>query len=326
MRYLITGACGFIGSNFIEYLLKWEPDARIIAYDKLTYAGNTRNLSGEDKIHCGEDFDMHYTALLDPRILFVVADICHRLRVERYVEMCDYIINFAAETHVDNSIENQTPFLQSNYIGVGVLLDAARRYNKPMLQVSTDEVYGSKINGKWLENAPLNPSSPYAASKAASDLLCLAHYKTYGTKVIITRCCNNYGPKQHPEKFIPKAILSGLRGKEMPIYGNGLNQRQWIFVEDHCRALFPYLIGGGRYGKIYNIGTPDIITNMEMLKSLSQFIPTTAYQYVEDRLGHDWRYAVNYDIISRLGWNPTISLEDGLKYTVQWYKENYETV
>jgi len=317
---LVTGGAGFIGSNFIRYFLRRNKDFILINLDKLTYAGNPDNLN--DMEDC-------------PRYHFVKGDICNYELVNYIFRKFkpEYIINFAAESHVDRSIANPSVCAGTNILGTMTLLENAQHLwgkcppkGKRFIQVSTDEVYGSTASPDdyFLEESPLAPNSPYAASKASADLMIRAFSKTYGLPAIITRCCNNYGPFQHTEKFIPVCITHALQDKPIPIYGDGRNVREWIHVLDHCVALIRVLFYG-EPGQIYNIGTGEEICNLELagkvLKALGK--PEDLIQPVTDRPGHDVRYALNsYKIRSHLCWNNKYKLEDGLAHTIQWYKAN----
>ncbi len=307
MKILITGGCGFIGSNFIIHTLQKYPGDSIINLDKLTYAGNQENLA---EIAGNSNYS------------FVRGDICNQKTVYRVMKGCDAVINFAAESHVDRSITGPEPFLQTNFFGVGVLLEACQKLKiSRFLQISTDECYGSIARGSAEEDAPLRPSSPYSASKAAADLLCLAYHITHRLPVLITRSTNNYGPRQYPEKLIPLFISLALSGKPLPLYGSGGNQRDWLFVDDNCRAI-DLVLRQGKEGFVYNIGSGNNLTNMEIAKSLLALLdaPLSLIQSVPDRLGHDWRYAVNWNRIKALGWQPRVNFKKSLKITVDWYR------
>jgi dTDP-glucose 4,6-dehydratase len=315
VRLLIAGGAGFIGSNFIRYMLGAHADWQIVNVDKLTYAGNLANL---------KDFDG------DERYEFVRADICDAPRIEEIVaaERPDAIVNFAAETHVDRSINDPSLFLKTNVLGTQVLLEAARRQGiARYVQISTDEVYGSLgTEGKFSEGSPLRPNSPYAASKTAGDLLARAWFKTYGVPVIVTRCSNNYGPYQFPEKLIPFFITLLRENKPVPVYGDGMNVRDWIHVDDHSRAIDAVLLRG-RPGEIYNIGGGNERTNIEITKLLCSFTgkPESLMKFVPDRPGHDRRYAIDDTKVRRdLGIVPRVPFEEGLRETVRWYLENEE--
>jgi dTDP-glucose 4,6-dehydratase len=310
---LITGGAGFIGSNFIHYVMDHHPDYRIINVDKLTYAGNLENL---------KDIEAN------PNYTFVKADICNVNAINGVFSSyaIDYIINFAAESHVDRSIEDPSIFLKTNILGTQVLLDAARKYGvKKFVQISTDEVYGSLGPiGCFTEDTPLSPNSPYSASKASADMLVMAYYRTYGLPVNITRCSNNYGPYQFPEKLIPLFVTNALSDKELPLYGDGKNIRDWIYVEDHCSAV-DLVLHKGVEGEVYNIGGHSEKANIEITELILDYLgkPHTLIKYVKDRLGHDRRYAIDCSKIERdLGWKPAYSFEDGMKKTIRWYIDN----
>ncbi len=312
MKILVTGGAGFIGSNFVCYILRQHPDWEVTNLDKLTYAGNLENLTDVEG---------------SPRYQFVKGDIADRELVDKLLKQgFDVVVNFAAESHVDRSIMDSSPFIKTNVQGAQVLLEGARQHGvKLFLQVSTDEVYGSLgMSGKFTEESPLLPNSPYAACKAAADCLCRAYYHTYGLPVIITRCSNNYGPFQFPEKLIPLVITNALEGKEIPIYGDGLNVRDWIHVEDHCRAI-DLIIQQGKPGEIYNIGGNCEKTNLELVKRILDIMskPDSLITFVGDRLGHDQRYALETLKVEReLDWRAATSFEEGLSETVQWYIDN----
>jgi len=308
MRLLVTGGAGFIGSNFIHYILHKYPDWQITNLDKLTYASNLENL---------KDIESH------PGYHFIKGDITDRqLIAELLNNGFEVVVNFAAESHVDRSIMDATPFIETNIKGTQVLLEGIRQHPvKKFIQVSTDEVYGSIENGSFTEESPLSPSSPYSASKAAADLLCLAYYHTYGVPVIITRCSNNFGPYQFPEKLIPLAITNVLEDQSIPIYGDGLNVRDWIYVEDHCRAL-EAVIQKGQPGQIYNIAGSAEKTNLELIHILLNIMgrPKELTTFIKDRPGHDRRYSLDASKITQeLGWKPLCPFEKALKNAVEWY-------
>ncbi len=312
LKLLVTGGAGFIGSNFVQYALREHSEWNITNLDKLTYAGNLENL---------KDIEAN------PQYSFVKGDISDRVLIDDLLRQgFDMIVNFAAESHVDRSIMDSSPFIKTNIEGTQVLLDAAREHGVGrFLQVSTDEVYGSLgTTGKFTEETPIEPNSPYSASKAASDLLCRAYHHTHGLPVMITRCSNNYGPFQFPEKLVPLLITNALENREIPVYGDGLNVRDWIHTEDHCRALVS-VIQKGKPGGVYNVGADNEKTNLELVKSILDIMgkPHSLIQFVTDRPGHDRRYAVdNSKIESETGWKPGISFEEGLRQTVQWYIQN----
>ena len=316
MKILVTGGAGFIGSNFIRQALACpEPgNLSVVNLDKLTYAGNLENLKEVEH---------------DPRYIFVHGDICDAEVVNRAVTAGDgveVIVNFAAESHVDRSIEDPSSFLRTNVLGTQVLLDAARRHGiGRYIQVSTDEVYGSLgAEGLFHEETPLSPHSPYSASKAAADLLVQAYGHTYGLPVCITRCSNNYGPYQFPEKLIPLTIANALADLPLPVYGNGLNIRDWIHVEDHCRGILSVLLHG-RSGEVYNFGGQSELTNLQVIREILAILgkPEGLMRFVDDRPGHDWRYAMDITKVQReLGWSPRWAFADGIQATVRWYLDN----
>jgi len=315
MRILVTGGCGFIGSNFIRYILKHYKPAYISNVDVLTYAGNLANLEGVAEDH-GDRYE------------FFKADIANADQIDAL--MTDHafyaVINFAAESHVDRSINDPANFIHTNMIGTSVLLDCARRHGvQRFVQISTDEVYGSLgKSGKFTEQSPLDPSSPYSASKAGADLLALASYKTYGQEVIVTRCSNNYGPYQFPEKLIPLMIIKAMRDEPLPVYGDGKNVRDWIHVDDHCAGVVAALFEG-KPGTIYNFGGSQEMVNLEVVKLILKKLdkPETLISFVTDRLGHDRRYAIDSSFSQReLSWKPRQNFERGLAETIQWYIDN----
>ncbi|HWP46894.1 MAG TPA: dTDP-glucose 4,6-dehydratase [Candidatus Limnocylindrales bacterium] len=309
---LVTGGAGFIGSNFVLYLLEKYPQFHIINLDKLTYAGNLDNLKSVEN---------------HPNYTFIKGDICDEKLVEEIVAGgVDYLINFAAESHVDRSITDPGIFVRTNVLGTQVLLEAAKKYGvKKYIQISTDEVYGSlDKEGYFTEISPLAPNSPYSASKASADLLVRAYYKTFGLNVNITRCSNNYGPYQFPEKLIPLMISNALEGKELPVYGDGLHVRDWLYVEDHCRAI-DAVMQRGKPGEIYNIGGGNEKTNLEIVRLILQELnkPESLIRFVKDRPGHDRRYAIDSSKIQReLDWRPCYDFTGGLKLTIRWYLEH----
>ncbi len=315
MVLLVTGGAGFIGSNFILYQLKKHPEDRIICLDKLTYAGNLETLKDVKDNH---------------KFRFIKADICDKEAVAKAFseENPDIVINFAAESHVDRSINDTGIFMQTNIIGTQILLDACRKHGIRFHQISTDEVYGDlpieETDLFFSENTNLSPSSPYSASKASADLITLSYYKTYRLPVTITRCSNNYGSYQYPEKLIPLTILSALENKPVPVYGNGRNVRDWIYVEDHCKAV-DLVIRNGEAGEIYNIGGSSEKSNIEVVSKILEIMdkPKSLISYVPDRPGHDRRYAVDYSKIEKeLLWQPETDFEYGLEKTVEWYIQN----
>jgi dTDP-glucose 4,6-dehydratase len=315
VRILVTGGCGFIGSNFIRYILQHYKPAYVTNVDVLTYAGNPANLDGVVEEH-GERYE------------FFKADIANFDQMDAIMTEHQFfaVLNFAAESHVDRSINSPLNFIHTNVVGTSVLLDAARRHGvQRFIQISTDEVYGSLgKSGKFSELSPLSPSSPYSASKAGADLLAISCYKTYGQEVIVTRCSNNYGPYQFPEKLIPLMIIKGLRNEPLPVYGDGLNVRDWIHVQDHCAAVVAALFEG-KPGAIYNFGGGNEMVNLEtvklILKKLSK--PESLISFVTDRLGHDRRYAIDCSFAQReLKWKPLRNFEQGLEETIQWYVDH----
>ncbi|KKM13021.1 spore coat protein [Clostridiales bacterium PH28_bin88] len=314
MKILVTGGAGFIGSNFIHYLLREHPDWHIVNLDKLTYAGNLENLSDVQD---------------DPRYTFVHGDVADRELVNSLFEQekFDLIAHLAAESHVDRSILDASPFIETNVKGTQVLLEAAKQYGvQKFLLVSTDEVYGSlgPDDPAFTEENPLKPNSPYSASKASADLLARAYFVTFGVPVVITRCSNNYGPYQHPEKFIPTIILNALADQPIPVYGDGLNVRDWIHVEDHCRAL-DLAMKKGEPGQVYNIGANNEHTNLDIVRTILKIMgkPETLITFVQDRPGHDRRYAINpAHTEAALSWQPSVDFYTGLTDLIAWYTAN----
>jgi len=315
---LITGGMGFIGSNFIRYLLYLNQDFKVINVDKLTYAGNPENLINIDKKYPNE-------------YIFYKTDICNFGIINKIVnkENIDYIINFAAESHVDRSIDNPSLCCETNFFGTQNLLNVARKNKiKKFLQISTDEVYGS-LNFEdppFTETTSLSPNSPYSASKASADLLVRAYCKTFNLPINITRCSNNYGPYQFPEKLIPLMVNNALNNKDLPIYGKGFNVRDWIHVKDHCKGISKVLLDG-KVGETYNIGGDSEMANIDLVKKILKILnkSESLITFVKDRPGHDLRYAINHQkITDQLNWKPEINIEDGLKMTVQWYQDNNE--
>jgi dTDP-glucose 4,6-dehydratase len=310
---LVTGGAGFIGSNFIHYLIKEYPGIKVINLDLLTYAGNLENLKDVEN---------------SPDYRFIKGDIADAKLVNEVVAGAAYIVNFAAESHVDRSIEDPSVFIRTNIMGTQVLLDAAKKHGtERYLQVSTDEVYGSLgSTGYFTEGTPIAPNSPYSASKAGADLLVRAYYETYGMPVLITRCSNNYGPYQFPEKLIPFFIKRLLNNQTVPVYGDGLNVRDWLHVEDHCKAI-DLVLQQGKIGEVYNIGGNNEMTNIEITKLVLTGLnkPEAMIEYVKDRLGHDRRYAIDSTKLqSELGWKPQISFAEGITQTIAWYLNNRE--
>lgn len=313
---LVTGGAGFIGSNYVYYMLEKHPDYRIVCIDKLTYAGNLETLRG---------------AMESENFRFVKADITDREAVYRLFEEEGFsaVVNFAAESHVDRSIEEPEVFLKTNILGTQVLLDACRKYgNIRYHQVSTDEVYGDLPLDRpdlfFTEETPIHTSSPYSASKASADLLVMAYYRTYGLPVTVSRCSNNYGPYHFPEKLIPLMIINALNKKELPVYGEGLNVRDWLYVRDHCKAI-DMIVEKGRIGEVYNIGGHNERTNIDVVKTIIKILgrDESLIRYVTDRPGHDLRYAIDpTKIKNELGWEPETTFEEGIQLTVKWYLAN----
>ena len=307
MKLLVTGGAGFIGSNFVRYILTKYKSCEIVVLDKLTYAGNISNLKD---------------VITD--IEFVTGDICNEAAVNRSAKDCDCVINFAAETHVDRSIIDSAAFVRTDVMGTRVLLEAAKDEQVELyIQVSTDEVYGSIGKGSFTETDVLNPSSPYAASKAGADLLVLSYFKTYDFPCVITRSSNNYGPYQHPEKMIPRFITSAIKNHPLTIYGQGDNIRDWIHVADNCKAI-DFVRERGTPGETYNIGAGNEKKNLEVTKSILQLLgkPLSLLIFTADRPGHDYRYSLDCSKIQSLGWSPETTFEDGLAQTVSWYQDN----
>lgn len=312
---LVTGGAGFIGSNFIYYELEKHPDRRIVCLDALTYAGNLETLE---------------RALKSKNFRFVKGDITDRKAVEALFEeeSFDAVVNFAAESHVDRSIDEPEVFLKTNILGTQVLLDACRKRDIRFHQVSTDEVYGDLPLDRpelfFTEETPIHTSSPYSASKASADLIVMAYFRTYGAKVTISRCSNNYGPYHFPEKLIPLIIANALEEKELPVYGEGKNVRDWLYVRDHCKAI-DLILEKGRLGEVYNIGGHNEKTNLEVVKTVLKILGKSEdlIRFVKDRPGHDMRYAIDpTKIRNELGWYPETTFEEGIKKTIQWYLDN----
>lgn len=316
MNIIITGGAGFIGSNFVFHMLRFHPEDRIICLDKLTYAGNLSTLA---------------PVMDKPNFRFVKADICDRKAVYQLFEeeKPDIVVNFAAESHVDRSIENPSIFLETNIMGTAVLMDACRKYGiQRYHQVSTDEVYGDLPLDRpdlfFTETTPIHTSSPYSSSKASADLLVLAYHRTYGLPVTISRCSNNYGPYHFPEKLIPLMIINALHDQPLPVYGDGLNVRDWLYVEDHCRAI-DLIIHKGTVGEVYNVGGHNEMKNIDIVKLICKALhkPESLIQYVTDRKGHDRRYAIDpTKIHAELGWLPETKFADGIQKTIQWYLQH----
>jgi dTDP-glucose 4,6-dehydratase len=313
LRLLVTGAAGFIGSNFVRMIVNGELQAisTVKVLDKLTYAGVKENLRAAEQIS---------------KYQFTQGDICDPIMVNELISGIDAIVNFAAESHVDRSIAGAADFVQTNIVGVQVLLDAIKSSGRQIrfLQVSTDEVYGSIDEGSWTEDSPLQPNSPYSASKASGELLARSYNRTHGMDVVITRCSNNYGTHHFPEKLIPLFITNLIEGKKVPVYGTGENVRDWLHVDDHCRGIYQVLMNG-RSGEVYNIGGGRELTNNEITSLILEAMEAdeTSIEYVEDRKGHDLRYSVDWSKINReLGYEPQVKFEDGLRETIQWYRDS----
>jgi len=313
LRLLVTGGAGFIGSNFVRMISNGKlpeiSDVKIL--DKLTYAGDKSNLSSDSKVFNDD---------------FFFGDICDPLLVKELLNNVDVVINFAAESHVDRSIDSATEFVKTNVVGVQVLLDAIKASGRKIrfVQVSTDEVYGSIESGSWDENCPLLPNSPYSATKAGGELLARSYHRTHGLDVVITRCSNNYGIHHFPEKLIPLFITNLLEGKKVPVYGNGKNVRDWLHVDDHCRGIHAALMNG-KSGEVYNIGGGRELTNLEITHLILEAMGAdeSSIEYVEDRKGHDLRYSVDWSKINHeLGYEPQVKFEDGLRDTIEWYRNN----
>ncbi len=318
MKHLITGGAGFIGTNYIRYILERYPNDEVLCVDKLTYAGNYDNIS---------EF------MTESRFRFKRTDICDRESVYETVGEYepDCIVNFAAESHVDRSVETPEVFLETNILGTSVLLDAVNKFGiKRFHQVSTDEVYGDlpidRPDLKFDESSPIKPSSPYSASKASADMLCLSYHRTYGTPITVSRCSNNLGPYQFPEKLIPLMIIKALGDEALPVYGDGKNVRDWLYVTDHCRAV-DMIVRNGRIGEVYNIGGSNERSNIDVVRRILDELgkPDSLITYVKDRLGHDRRYAINSEKLQKeLGWKPTEDFSESIGKTVKWYCDNPE--
>lgn len=307
MKVLVTGGAGFIGSNYVHHHLENNPDDEIVVLDKLTYAGRPENLNGAPQ----------------DRFELVEADICDRETVRRLVGECDAIVNFAAESHVDRSIESPGEFITTDVFGTFVLLEAARDSGIRHLQISTDEVYGSIDEGSFTEQSPIEPSSPYSASKAGGDLIVGAFHHTYDADSLIVRASNNFGPQQHPEKLIPLTILNALHGDAIPVYGDGMQVRNWLFVRDFCSAI-DRVLEKGEAGQVYNVGGPDELPNIDVVKRILELTgrDESLITYVDDRLGHDVRYSLSSDRTEGLGWKAAVSFDEGIERTVAWYRDN----
>lgn len=309
MKLFVTGGAGFIGSNFIRYMLHKYPKYKIINYDKLTYAGNLDNLRDIEK---------------NPRYKFVKGDICDYKLVSKHTKGIDIIVNFAAETHVDRSILNADQFVRTDVNGTFSLLEAARLHKiKKFVHISTDEVYGSILKGSFTEKSPVQPNSPYSAAKASSDLLVRSYFVTYGLPAVITRCSNNYGPYQYPEKVIPLFVTNAMDGMSLPLYGDGKNVRDWLYVLDHCRGI-DIVLHKGKDGDVYNIGGGVEMTNIALTKTVLKIMgkSQSLIKKVSDRPGHDRRYSIDCSKIKKLGYKPLYSFDKALKETIEWYMNN----
>ncbi len=311
-KILVTGGAGFMGSYFIKYLISKHPYIEIINFDALTYAGNLHNLD---------------TLVDNGRYKFIKGDITDINLLDKIVQdnNIELIVNFAAETHVDNSIKSPIKAVNTNVMGVASILEVVRKYNIELLQISTDEVFGTIDTGYFNELSPFAPNSPYSAGKAGGDLLCRAYNETYGTKVIVTHSCNVMGPNQYPEKLIPLAITNLIENKKIPLYGDGLNVREWIYVEDHSRAI-EYIIENGTQGEVYNIGTGYELTNLDLVTKILNNLNKDIDQieYVTDRLGHDRRYAIDSTKLRNLGWAPYFDFDTAIHKTIDWYREHQD--
>jgi dTDP-glucose 4,6-dehydratase len=307
MKLLVTGGAGFIGSTYVRRHLEERPEDEIVVLDKLTYAGRRENLEGTDA----------------SRLRFVAGDIADPDAVAEAIEGCDAVVNFAAESHVDRSIEDPGAFIQTDVYGTYVLLEAARDAGIRHLQISTDEVYGSIEEGSFTETSPIEPSSPYSASKAGGDLIVGAFQRTYGADALIVRASNNYGPRQHPEKLIPLCILNALAGDRLPVYGDGRQVRNWLFTEDFAAAI-DVVLDRGEAGEVYNVGGPEEMTNLEVIERILDLTgrDSSLIEHVGDRLGHDRRYSLASDRTEGLGWSATVGFDEGIRRTVDWYREN----
>jgi dTDP-glucose 4,6-dehydratase len=309
MRCFVTGGAGFIGSNYIHHLLATDPEAQVTNFDKLTYAGNQASLAEVED---------------DPRYTFVKGDVCDPAAVAEALPGHDVVVNFAAESHVDRSIHAGVDAVTTNTVGVAVLCDAARRAGvQRFLQVGTDEEYGTISQGSFRETDPLTPSSPYSAGKAGGSMVALSYARTHGLDVVVTRCTNNYGPYQFPEKVIPLFVTNLMDGLKVPLYGSGGNVRDWLFVTDHCRAI-DLVLRHGRTGEVYNVGAGNEVSNLELTRRLLAAFGAdeSMIEYVPDRLGHDWRYSVDSTKVRELGWEPAHDFETGLRETIEWYRAN----
>jgi dTDP-glucose 4,6-dehydratase len=311
VRLVVTGGAGFIGSNFVRYMLRRHDDVDIVNLDKLTYAGNLENLRDVEE---------------DPRYTFVHGDICDASVVAKALRGADAVVNFAAETHVDRSISGPQDFIRTDVLGTHTLLEAVRANEVPRyLQISTDEVYGSTETGAFTEESDLDPSSPYSASKAGGDLLVLAYHRTFGTPIVITRSSNNYGAYQYPEKIVPLFITNAIEGQPLPVYGDGRNVRDWLYVDDNCAAI-DLVLRDGVPGQVYNIGGGNEVQNLALTHRILDLLGKgeELIRYVADRPGHDRRYAIDCSKLRALGWSPEVTFEIGLARTVAWYRDHPE--
>jgi len=307
VRLLVTGGAGFIGSAYVRHRLERHPGDSVRVLDKLTYAGRRENLSGIDS----------------ERLEFVEGDIADGATVAAAIEGCDAVVNFAAESHVDRSIASAGEFIGTDVYGTYVLLEAARTSGIRQLQISTDEVYGSIAEGSFTERSPIEPSSPYSASKAGGDLIVRAFHHTHGADALICRASNNYGPRQHPEKLIPLCVLNALAGDPLPVYGDGMQVRNWLYVEDNCAAI-DVVLERGEAGEVYNVGGPDELPNIEVVKRILELTgrDESLIEHVSDRPGHDRRYSLSSERLRGLGWRPEVDFAAGIARTVEWYREN----
>jgi len=307
VKLLVAGAAGFIGSNFVHRRLRVHPDDTVRILDKLTYAGRRENLDGAP----GDRWEL------------IEADICDRDAVRSAIDGCDAVVNFAAESHVDRSIMDPGAFITTDVFGSYVMLEAARDAGIRHLQISTDEVYGSIEEGSFTETSALNPSSPYSASKAGGDLIVSAFKETFGVDSLIIRASNNYGPRQHPEKLIPLVVLNALHGDSIPVYGDGMQVRNWLFVDDFCSAI-DAVLERGEAGEVYNVGGPEELPNIEVVRRILELTgrDESLISYVADRLGHDRRYSLSSDKLSELGWSAAVHFDEGIERTVSWYRDN----
>ena len=311
MRLVVTGGAGFIGSNFVRYVLRRYDDLEVVNLDKLTYAGNLENLRDVED---------------DPRYTFVNGDICDAVVVGEALRGADAVVNFAAETHVDRSISGPQDFIRTDVLGTHTLLEAVRELGVTRyLQISTDEVYGSTESGSFTEESELDPSSPYSASKAGGDLLVLAYHRTFGSPVLITRSSNNYGPYQYPEKVVPLFITNAIDGEALPVYGDGLNVRDWLYVDDNCAAI-DVVLREGAVGEAYNIGGGNEVKNLTLTRQILKHLGKSPelIRFVSDRPGHDRRYSIDCAKVRALGWRPATPFEKGLENTVAWYRDHSE--